>query len=215
MVRNVVAAADRGNPVARWLVRRETRDFYASLAQPSPLYQGEYRLLPRCGDEEEDDWSGIDQASPGFSRTTVTAEGITGRRIADASLSLGLNGMGNLGFFGLDLGEEWLVLPLRDAGRWVFLDGRILLDPGGRGSPWISGGDDRAFLRRAVGARIVTAEIGAHALAITLDNGAQFVISPDPSTRPRIGATGQRRTFHPDDDLAAALFLTPTPDFAV
>lgn len=217
LTKSVISAATRGNRLARWLVRRETRKFLQSLPPQSQVIKGPFLIpdpnipLPDdadCGPIPESDRTELPRAR-------VDAAGLVGRFVVDASLALGSYGTGGYGFLGLDLGEEWLVVPILGAGDWVLLDGRILQDSTQVIPSWIEQGDDRAFLSRVCGGRVTAASIGRHAFSLRLDNGAVLEVDPEPDRRPRFKGTGAMRGFLPDDDLTTAIFLSPSPDIYV
>lgn len=154
-------------------------------------------------------------------RRAVDPDALAGREVRDVVTQLGAYGMGGYGFFGLCLGEEWLVVPIFGAAEWLHLDGRIVEDTLGDlaavGAAWINAqtGDDRALLARLTGARIKLVRLGAHELEIRFHNGARLEILADPRYRPRLGGTGDRRAFLPTDDLRQALFLSSSPEIWV
>ncbi len=201
-------AAKRGNPLAQKLVANELRSFYGAMAV-SPIVPGEFRIPDPNGDPDDEDDFGTIPLAPSL----VDPNTLIGARVSDASVSLGFYGMGSCEFFGLDLPQGWLILPIRGAGSWLHLDGRIVQDEGyekGEPRPWIVDADDRAFLERLQGAVITQAEVGPVSLSLSFDNGAQLCLEADPTTRPVQPGLEAPRAFAQGDDLAGAVFLSPS-----
>ncbi len=201
-------AAKRGNPLAQKLVANELRRFYGSMAV-SPIVPGAFRIPDPDGDPDDED----DFATVPLDPVPVDPDRLIGERVSDASVSLGFYGMGSCEFFGLELPQGWLILPIRGAGGWLHLDGRIVQDESydtGEPRPWIVDADDRAFLERMQGAVITQADLGPISLVLEFDNGARLCLEADPATRPNQPGLDTPRAFAEGDDLADAVFLSPS-----
>ncbi|WP_299925072.1 hypothetical protein [uncultured Pelagimonas sp.] len=201
-------AAKRGNPLAQKLVANELRSFYGSMAV-SPIVPGEFRIPDPSGDLDDED----DFATVPLTPLPVDPDRLIGERVSDASVSLGFYGMGSCEFFGLEMAQGWLILPIRGAGGWLHLDGRIVQDESydtGEPRPWIVDADDRAFLERLQGAVITRADLGPISLVLEFDNGARLCLEADPATRPNQPGVDTPRAFAEGDDLADAVFLSPS-----
>jgi hypothetical protein len=216
----VMQASARGNPLARKLNAKATQDFIASLPQHSSIVPGPFEIpdpdrpIPQ---ESRTRWSGEFELKP-LKPVPVAEADLIGRTVTALRPQLGGYGMGEFGFFGLRLDDDWLIVPLYAAAEWIALDGRLLADPrhetDGRPAPWLSGDlEEPALTDRLVGQKINAASLGRDQMTIGFANGAQLAIDPDPAKRPRMEHGGHARAFLPDDDLAAALFFSPSPEF--
>lgn len=218
LARRIVDAAARGNRLACWLRDREMRAVVDRLPSQSPIVRGDFLTPDPARPLPEDRQGGLhgDFELVPLDRRPVTAADLDGEVVANVMTSLGHYGMGSCGFFGLDLGPVWFIVPIHLAATWIALDGRILenSDPSSDAG-WIRGGDDSPLLARLVGARVTAAHLDRHALAITFDNGARLAIDPDPNRRPILARNQRLRAFLPEDDLSAEVFLSPTPEIVV
>ncbi|MFZ7091687.1 hypothetical protein [Primorskyibacter sp. 2E233] len=217
----VKSAAERGNPIAKSLVAREMRQVLDALPPQSPIVRGEYmtpdlsRPLP---EEQRNEIVGEYEMTP-LNPAKISPKALIGRRVETVMTNLGSYGMGGYGFFGLSLGEDWLVIPLVGAAEWIELDGRILQDPQAEGAggktAWIVGGDESALTDRLTGALIRSVDLRRHGLTMSFGNGAVLHIDENPKTRPVQAGSGQLRAFLEHDDLASAVFLSPSAEIYV
>jgi hypothetical protein len=143
---------------------------------------------------------------------------LVGRPVEQISTSVGTYGMGGPGFFGLRLGDRWLVVAVWGAAAWMRADSRMIEDSfhqdNKRPAPWISDqGDELSCV--VVGRTIASIEVAKHSLRIALNGGPDLVIDESPQARPRFGGSGKLRTFAGDEDLRRALFLFPTDEIWV
>lgn len=198
----IVKSAERGDRWAQWIARRETRKMLSEMPKQSPIVTGAFRIpdpnraLP---DDDDDDDTFGEEALVSLPMRTVTAADLTGQTVHDMSTMIGSYGMGSYGFFGLMLDTGWMIIPLTDAVEWLTLDGRRLA---GELDAWIVEGDDRALLARLQGAVITQADLERAGLTLRFDNGAVLAV-----TGP---GRGSERAFLPEDNLAAALILSPS-----
>jgi hypothetical protein len=121
--------------------------------------------------------------------------------------------MGGIGFFGLRLGSEWLIIAIGAAGAWIHADGRLVEDyfyiDCGRPKPWIV--DDADELSEAlVGHHIGSIDVRRHSLRLAIDGAPTLVIEESADTRPKGAWKNESRAFGPEDDLRRAVFLAPT-----
>jgi len=151
-----------------------------------------------------------------FVPTPLVDADVAGSRIDGVSLNIGTYGMGGPGFFGLRLGEQWLVIALRGAGAWMSADGRTIEDmfwsDRGRAKPWMLEGEGDWLSPRIVGHAIAHVFIERHALRIVLDDSFALSIESDASLRPSFEGNGAPRAFAAEDDLRRAVFLSPTSE---
>ncbi|MGR3496307.1 hypothetical protein [Citreimonas sp.] len=211
----VMRASERGNPLARRLNARATQNYIANLPPHSAIVPGPYevpdldRPLP---DSARARLFGDHELVP-LDPAPVRPDDLLGRRAGDIQTELGSTGVGNQGFVGIELGEDWLIVPLYATARWIAIDGRLLEDPdhaaAGRPQPWAA--EDGSARARIAGATVIAARLQPDGMRLDLDNGARIEIQPDPAGRPRMEHGGHARAFLPEDDLASALFLSPTP----
>ncbi|WP_136439833.1 hypothetical protein [Pacificoceanicola onchidii] len=194
----------------------ETRKFLETLPAASPIVRGDFQIpdLDRPLPEARQGGMFGDYELMPLEHQVATAAKICGRRIENMQNNLGSYGMGGYGFFGLDLGGEWLVVPIHLAAMWLVLDGRPFDGPKEK-RPWILDGNDQLALERMVGATIINAEFAKDHLKIVLDNEAVISIDADPRSRARFEGTGHPRAFLDSDDLASAVFLSPSPEIYV
>lgn len=153
-----------------------------------------------------------------FVPTRVVPEQVVGKRVDEVCPYVGTYGMGGPGFFGLRLGEEWLVVSIWGAGEWILVDDRLVEDTFGesygRPRPWIHDGEDQ-LSQRLVGTKIVALSIQRHSLEIRFSSGARMVIDEGPERRPILEGLKEPRIFSHDDDLGKAIFLSPTAELWV
>ena len=153
-----------------------------------------------------------------FTPEPLRAAEVVGRRVDDMTTSAGYQGMGGPGFFGLQLGEEWLIIAVWGAADWLQAEGRRIMDThyetNGSPRPWISHGADE-LTPRVIGRTITAIEVARTTMAIRFDDGLTLSIEDDPASRPRLQGTGEPRAFATDEDLRAAVFLSPTTEIWV
>jgi hypothetical protein len=151
-----------------------------------------------------------------FIPAPLVGSDIVGRRIDGLSSHIGTYGMGGVGFFGLRLGSQWLVIALRGAGAWMRADGRMIEDmfwsDRSRARPWMLEGESEWLSQRIIGRTISRARIERHALRIELDDAFALSIESDASLRPPFEGDSTPRAFGVDDDLRRAVFLSPTDE---
>lgn len=213
----VVNAADKGNPVAKRVVANEMQKFVETLPAQSPLVQEDLMIPDFARPLPEAEQGGMfgDYELVPLVPKPVSGPDLVGRRVASVMTRLGSYGMGDFGFVGLLFeDEDWLIIPITGAAHWVQVDGRIL-EPDGEGEGWIIDGDDRALITRLEGREITSATLGRVSLSLRLANGAELSIAEETSARPVFSATGLPRAFLPEDNLAEAVFLSPTGELSV
>lgn len=141
---------------------------------------------------------------------------VIGRRADGHSLYIGTYGTGGPGFYGLRLGEDWLVIALWGAASWIRADDRLIEDmfwsDRGRTKPWVLEGEGDHLAPRIVGRTIADVYIERDTLRLALDDGFALYIESDPATRPRFEGDGSLRVFADGDDLRRAVFLSPTDE---
>ncbi len=145
----------------------------------------------------------------------LAAQDVAGRTITRISDHVGTYGMGGAGFFGFELGHEWLVVAIWGAGCWMTFAGRSVgddfWDESGRPLPWMGEhGDDLSA--RVVGQSIVSITVAQHGLDLLISSGEAFHIDPSPAERPILQGSGEPRAFLESDDLRKAVFLAPTDE---
>jgi len=150
----------------------------------------------------------------------ATPQEIIGRQIDEIITYAGTYGMGGPGFFGLRLGEDWLIIALWGAASWMTCRGRLVedwhFDSSGRPEPWVNATDGLDLLNRALaGQTVETIEIAPRAMHIVISGGFDLTIAEDPRERPAFAGNGQPRAFAPEDDLRRAVFLSPTTELWV
>lgn len=160
-----------------------------------------------------------------FRPSPLNAEDVVGRAIDAITVNAGTYGMGGYGFFGLQLGNEWLIISVHGAGEWMLAAGRRIQDTffeaNGSPPPWIHGSKDE-LSPLVVGARIANVRVDKHSMLISLDNGLALSIDEDPHTRPVLEGLktfvperSSLRAFADEDDLRRGVFLSPTPELWV
>jgi len=153
-----------------------------------------------------------------FVPNALSAEQVTEREVDEISTCIGTYGMGGPGYFGLRLGEEWLVIAVWGAGEWILADG-VLVEDGffdkyGRPRPWITGSCDDLSPRLA-GSKITAVELERQHMRISFSNGMSLVIEQSAENRPILEGNKRPRAFLADDDLRKAVFLSPTAEIWV
>ena len=143
---------------------------------------------------------------------------VAGRRNDRVSDTVGAYGMGGPGFFGLCLGDDWLVIAIWGAGDWIRVDGRLVSDPfhttTGRSLPWID--DDRDRLsERLAGAKIATLNVCKRSMRMRFSDGLELVVDCVQGACPPNSRGWAPRTFLETDDLRRAVFLAPTEEIWV
>jgi hypothetical protein len=126
--------------------------------------------------------------------------------------------MGGPGFFGLRLGEEWLVVAIWGASEWIVADGVLIQDyffaDYGRPKPWITDEVDN-LSPNLVGTKIESLELHQRSMRISFSNGMLLEIGEAAEGRPLLEGNKQPRAFLEDDDLRKAVFLSPTTEIWV
>ncbi|WP_152618547.1 hypothetical protein [Leisingera sp. ANG-Vp] len=153
-----------------------------------------------------------------FVPNALSVEQVTGRQVDELLTYVGTYGMGGPGFFGLRLGEEWLVVAIWGAGEWMVADGILIQDPFfedyGRPQPWITGDVDN-LSPNLVGSKITSLELHQRSMRISFSNGMSFAIDEAAENRPIFEGNKKPREFLADDDLREAVFLAPTTEIWV
>ncbi|MBO6896304.1 MAG: hypothetical protein JJ868_02920 [Shimia sp.] len=150
-----------------------------------------------------------------FTPQAVQREDVVGRRIDEVRLNVGSYGMGGLGYWGMRLGEEWLVIALFGASDWLLIDGvdaETIADQGRRTVNGVSEQVTDTVSERLKGKIIADFIIQKNALLFVLEDATLLAIDEDPETRPRFAGTGQLRAFTNEDDLRKVVFLSPTAE---
>ncbi|MCA9101605.1 MAG: hypothetical protein KDA63_10660, partial [Planctomycetales bacterium] len=121
-----------------------------------------------------------------FKPETLNADQVVGRAVDEVCKNVGTYGMGGPGFFGLRLGDEWLVISIWGANSWIEINGRIVHDifwnENGMQRPWISGEDDE-LSDRIRGQTISAFEVDRYSLRITIGD-LLLTITEEPDGRP-------------------------------
>lgn len=208
----IKSAADRGNWLAKRLVAHQVRQFLDTLPEQSPIISGPYEIEDFTQPLEE---SGFDNLMDHykmvpFEPEQIDAKALKGQQVEMVSCELGSYGIGSYGFFGLFLGENWLIVPIFGAAEWISLDGCMLRETREGASCWIKGGNDQDLERRLQGARVQTAVIGKHHMSVVFDNGAVLEIAQNPKERPKFEGSELPRVFLPGDELRRSVFLSPS-----
>ncbi len=149
----------------------------------------------------------------------LAAGDVVGRQIDELENAVGTYGMGGMGFFGLRLGRDWLVVAIRGADEWIHADGRLVADWDyeelGRPKPWCAEEYDD-FDEGIVGREIESIRVTRHSLGISIAKGLDLVIEESPQRRALLSyPKGQQRAFTKEDDLRRAVFLAPTAEIWV
>ncbi len=152
-----------------------------------------------------------------FKPPALTAERVVGRVVDGIHLNVGTYGMGGPGFFGLRLGDEWLVVAIWGASSWVAVEGRIVedifWDTNGTPRPWVTGGGDE-LSAVLVGQPVTSFELGRCSLTVGIGS-VTLSIAESPDGRPILEGNRQPRAFEADDDLRRSVFLSPTTEIWV
>jgi hypothetical protein len=153
-----------------------------------------------------------------FKPTPLDFKALLDRPVDEVTTIVGTYGMGGPGFFGLRLGEEWLVISIWGASDWILVDGRLVRDSyyerNGRDTPWIHE-QENGLMPYLIGATITMLEIQKHNLTICFSNGAVLEIDDTPERRFIHEGSKQSRKFRWADDLRDAVFLSPTAEIWV
>ncbi|MEP1698828.1 MAG: hypothetical protein ABJJ69_20050 [Paracoccaceae bacterium] len=153
-----------------------------------------------------------------FVPNALSPEQVKGRQVDEVLPSVGTYGMGGAGYFGLRLGEEWLVVAIWGAGEWIMAEGILILDHHfdkyGRPRPWITQESDD-LSPKLVGSKITALELNQHSMRISFSNGMSLDIDESGEDRPILEGTKAPRAFMADDDLRKAVFLSPTAEIWV
>lgn len=150
-----------------------------------------------------------------FTPQAVQRADVVGRRIDEVCLNVGTYGMGGSGYWGMRLGEEWLIIALFGASDWLLIDGvevEIIADQGRCTVNGVSEQVSDTVSERLRGKIIADFYIQQNALGFVLEDGTSLAIDEDPVTRPRFAGTNQLRTFSENDDLRKVVFLSPTAE---
>ncbi len=153
-----------------------------------------------------------------FVPAPLRPEDVIGRSVAEVCTFVGTYGMGGPGFFGLRLGDEWLVVSIWGASEWMHVNGRLVQDhfgpQYGRRDAWIS--EDRDDLSpRLVGSAINGMDIREHSFEVLFSNGDVLRIEEAHEGRPILEGSKEPRAFAAEDDLRRAVFLSPTAELWV
>lgn len=152
-----------------------------------------------------------------FRPAPLTPERVVGRRVDEVCRHVGTYGMGGPGFFGLRLGDEWLVVAIWGADSWIEADGRIVAnshwDIQGTPRPWITRQGDE-LTGRLVGQSVTSLHLAKRSLAIGVGE-VTLTVGESPAGRPIFPGNKQPRAFEDDDDLRRAVFLSPTAEIWV
>jgi hypothetical protein len=149
-----------------------------------------------------------------FKPATPTPQMVVGRTVDEVCTCVGTYGMGGPGFFGLRLGDEWLVVAIWGAASWIEADGRIVeddfWDTNGMPRPWITAQGDE-LTGRLVGQPVTSFRLDKRSLAVGV-GGMTLSVAESPVGRPILEGNKQPRAFDEDDDLRRAVFLSPTAE---
>ena len=147
-----------------------------------------------------------------FQPAALAAEMVVGRSVDQICTHVGSYGMGGPGFFGLRLGDEWLVIAIWGAESWIEINGRIVQDgfwdTNERPRPWITDEEDE-LTEVLIGQPITAFEVAKYSLMFCIGE-LTLSIAESPEGRPILQGNKQRRSFEPADDLRKAVFLSPT-----
>lgn len=168
-------------------------------------------------DEEQSD-IGPSAELVDFKPAPVSENDLVGRGVDEITTHAGSYGMGGPGFFGIRLGEQWLIVSIWGAGEWLNLGGRRVMDSyherHGTPVPWISTkGDELSPL--LVGRKITSLSITKTTMALGFSDDVFLRIEDESTSRPIFEGTKQERAFEVADDLRSAVFLSPTPEIWV
>ena len=203
-------------PFSRQIMAWRTR---RSLSQLGPISHTSVELfipdLKKPLSEEQRGAFGSTHELVPFTPQAVQCEDVVGRCIDEVRLNVGTYGMGGLGYWGMRLGEEWLIIALFGASDWLLIDGvdvETIADQGGRTVNGVSEQVTDTVSERLRGKIIADFDIQQNALELVLEDGTLLAIDADPETRPRFAGTGQLRAFTDEDDLRKVVFLSPTAE---
>lgn len=150
-----------------------------------------------------------------FRQQLPAPDKVIGRKVDQIDTLVGTYGTGGPGFFGLRLGEEWLVISIWGASEWITVDGRLVEDFFGekydRPLPWIGDHGDE-LTEKLVGQEITSFKVEKQSLSIGLANGMTLEIAADPASRPVFEGSKEARAFADTDDLRKAVFFSPTAE---
>lgn len=168
-------------------------------------------------DEEQGDF-GPSAELVDFKPIPVRENDLVGRRVDEVTPNAGTYGMGGPGFFGIRLGEQWLIVSIWGAGEWMNFDGRRVMDShherNGTPVPWISTkGDELSPL--LVGRKVTSLSITKTTMALGFGDDVFLRIEEESTSRPIFEGTKRARAFEETDDLRRAVFLSSTPEIWV
>lgn len=150
-----------------------------------------------------------------FKPEPLSNDDVVGRQVDELKTRVGTYGMGGPGFFGLRLGNEWLVVAIWGAGEWIRANGVLVEDffneHYDRPKPWIDKDGDR-LSSSVVGTEISSFEIKRHSMSISLSNGMSLMIDETAEHRPIHEGSKEPRAFMDFDDLRKVVFLSPTTE---
>ncbi|WP_282048412.1 hypothetical protein [Sulfitobacter mediterraneus] len=153
-----------------------------------------------------------------FMPKVLSAEQIVGRKVDEILTHVGTYGMGGPGFFGLRLGDEWLVFAIWSASEWITVDGLLIQDhffeDYERPRPWITGEADN-LSPLLLGSVVTSLELNQRSMRMSFSNGMSLTIDEAPENRPVFQGNKRPREFLEDDDLRKAVFLAPTAEIWV
>ena len=153
-----------------------------------------------------------------FVPKALSSDQVIGRTVNEILTHVGTYGMGGPGYFGLRLGEEWLVIAIWGASEWIEVDGILIqdhfFDNYGRSRPWITEDADNLSPKLA-GSKVTSLELMQRYMRISFSNGMSLVIDESAKDRPILEGTKRPREFLADDDLRKAVFMSPTTEIWV
>lgn len=152
-----------------------------------------------------------------FKPPALKASVVIGRTVDAICPYVGTYGMGGPGFFGLRLGDEWLVIAIWGAASWIQVDGRIVQDVSWDKDewprPWITEEGDE-LSRILLDQPISAFEVAQHSLAARIGERT-LTITESPESRPIREGNKKPRSLSQFDDLRRAVFLSPTNEIWV
>jgi hypothetical protein len=152
-----------------------------------------------------------------FKPPSLTSDKVVGRTVDEICTCVGTYGMGGPGFFGLRLGDEWLVIAVWSAASWVQVDARIVQDVFWEKNrwprPWITQHCNE-LAGVLIGQAIASFEVTKHSLTVGI-GGRTLAITESPKSRPIHEGSKKPRSFAWADDLRRAVFLSPTAEIWV
>lgn len=183
-------------------------------AEPSAMLFTQFDI-PDPSQPTEDNAIGPSGQLVAFSPSPASAQDVIGKEVTRVSDHVGTYGMGGPGFFGLQLGDQWLVVAMWGAGDWMTSDGRLVTDffydSRDRTRPWIHGEFDE-LSPLIVGQTITSFDVRPHSMEIVFSNGVELTIEENASVRPHYEGNGLPRQFKPEQDLRNSVFLSPTDE---